>query len=441
MHSKTVFRFVRNQLIACEFGVVMRLREDQSGQVLILTALSMTLLLGFLALAVDVGLLFRDKRNLQIAADSAAIAAALDYKYNGSLSSAQTAGTTAASANGVTASAGGSTVAINCPPTSGPNASGGSCNGFFEAIVTAPNQTTFMSMFNQSSVTVAARAVAANDAASTGCIYVLNPTASDAMQLQGSFDVSAPACGVIVDSNSTDALQFTGAGGTLTAGSVAVVGGDGGQSQDSTPTPITGVAPVSDPLNISGPTPSSDCNSANTNTMTSVTSSTTLLTANNITCFSNTVALSNVTLPSGVVVFENGVSTVGTITSGTGGTTLDIWSGALTILTQTILNLTAPTTAPTTSVPSGVALMEPATNSSTITIQKGNAIGTINGIIYAPSAQLYLQDSGGDLSGGLTLNTDLIVNELFDKTATLTINSYSLTDPNSSPLKRVTLVE
>ena len=30
------------------------------------------------------------------------------------------------------------------------------------------------------------------------------------MTLQGSFDVSAPKCGVIVDSNNSDALQFTG---------------------------------------------------------------------------------------------------------------------------------------------------------------------------------------------------------------------------------------
>ena len=49
-----------------------------------MTALSMTVLVGFLALAIDVGMLFRAKRNMQIAADAAAIAGALDYKYNGS---------------------------------------------------------------------------------------------------------------------------------------------------------------------------------------------------------------------------------------------------------------------------------------------------------------------------------------------------------------------
>ena len=80
----------------------MRLREDEGGQTLVLVALSMTFLLGFMALAIDVGLLFRAHRNVQIAADAAAIAAALDYKYNNSITSAQTAGQSAASINGVT---------------------------------------------------------------------------------------------------------------------------------------------------------------------------------------------------------------------------------------------------------------------------------------------------------------------------------------------------
>ena len=85
--------------------------------------------------------------------------------------------------------------------------------------------------------------------------------------------------------------------------------------------------------------------------------------------------------------------------------------------------------------------MEPSYNSNQIKIQKGDATGTVDGIIYAPNAQLYLQDSGGDKSGGLTLITDLIVGSLFDKTATLTVQSYSQANPGASPLTRVTLVE
>ena len=67
----------------------MRFVKDESGQALVMTAVSMSLLMGFLALAVDVGMLFRERRQMQIAADAAAAAAALDLKYNGSVATAQ----------------------------------------------------------------------------------------------------------------------------------------------------------------------------------------------------------------------------------------------------------------------------------------------------------------------------------------------------------------
>ena len=56
----------------------MKRLKDESGQALIITALCMTCLFGFAALATDVGLMFREKRLLQIAADSAAVAGALE---------------------------------------------------------------------------------------------------------------------------------------------------------------------------------------------------------------------------------------------------------------------------------------------------------------------------------------------------------------------------
>jgi hypothetical protein len=76
-----------------------------------------------------------------------------------------------------------------------------------------------------------------------------------------------------------------------------------------------------------------------------------------------------------------------------------------------------------------------------MSIQNGNGFGTIDGIIYAPTAQLYLNDSGGDKSGGITLITDLVVGTLDDQTATLNITSYSQTNPGTTPLTTVKLVE
>jgi len=201
--------------------------KDESGQAMILTLLCMTCLLGFVGFAADIGTLLRAKRNLQIAADSAAIAGAAELNYGDMATAAQAA----AAQNGVVIGTNGGAVAVNSPPLYGAYAG---LPGYVEAIVTQTQPTFFMKIFNFASQNVTARAVAWNGGSSNGCVYVCSPSASDAMDLQGSFDVSAPSCGVIVDSNNADALQFTGGGGTLTAGSVGVVGGDGGHGDSGT---------------------------------------------------------------------------------------------------------------------------------------------------------------------------------------------------------------
>ncbi len=50
----------------------MKRLKEASGQVLVMTALSITVLLGFIAFATDVGLLLHERRMAQTAADSAA---------------------------------------------------------------------------------------------------------------------------------------------------------------------------------------------------------------------------------------------------------------------------------------------------------------------------------------------------------------------------------
>ena len=62
----------------------MKFRRDESGQIIVITALSMTVIFGFMALAIDVGMLFNAKRKLQNCADAAATSAAIDYMFNAS---------------------------------------------------------------------------------------------------------------------------------------------------------------------------------------------------------------------------------------------------------------------------------------------------------------------------------------------------------------------
>ena len=210
----------------------MRFRQDEDGQALVLTALSLAVLLGFVALAVDVGLLLRNKRNMQIAADAGSTAGALDYYNNESNGDAIAAGQTAVTNAGLTgasfgcpAAASGSApgVCVRSPATNGVHTG----EGYVEVDVVNPNRTTFMSLFGVNTVNVAARSVAGLTAGQ-GCIWVKNN-----FNVQG----NASLCGL-----ASGSTTFNGCGtgnscgttppacGAYVGGSITGSGGGGGSN-------------------------------------------------------------------------------------------------------------------------------------------------------------------------------------------------------------------
>jgi Flp pilus assembly protein TadG len=428
----------------------MKALSDESGQALIFVALSLTGILGFVGLATDLGMLLHTKRNLQIAADSAAIAGASELTYSTKSTDVNAAGQAAAAQNGATNGSNGVTVTVNPSPLYGPNAGKA---GYVEAIVSENQPVFFMKLFSWSSMTVNTRAVAFNGASTKSCVYVLDPAASQAMNLQGSFTVSVPSCGIVVDSSASNALNFTGSGGSLTAQSVGVVGLASGKTGDSTPAPVTGIAPVSDPFAgknypvyacTSGA--GAICTTSSSGTPASVTCSDSTTTQpaslSGAVCYglgatgkkgaNDSITLTGPLNPGLYII--NGDLTLNTVT-GTGVTFY--LTGNLTAANGTI-NLTAPDPGSVSDFAS-LAFYAP-NDTGTLMFDFGSASGTVKGIIYAPKALLALHDSGGDTSGGLQLITDLIVGTLNDQTATLSLTSYSKTVAGS-PLTSVALVE
>ena len=162
----------------------IRILNDESGQVLALTLVSMSLLLACIALAVDVGMLSRAKRNAQIAADAAAIAAALATQYPNANVTPTQAADNAAGVNGITDP---SQVTVTPSPTNGYHTGA----GYVEVKILQPNPTVFMSMFGFSNVTVGARAVAGT-VPGPACIYILDPTDASTLYLQGNAHITAP---------------------------------------------------------------------------------------------------------------------------------------------------------------------------------------------------------------------------------------------------------
>jgi hypothetical protein len=93
--------------------------EANSGQVLVVFALSLITLLGFAGLALDGGSTFAQKRGQQTAADLAALAAANDYLINGNSSLAITRARSVTQDNGYTHASGGTSVATAIDTSNG----------------------------------------------------------------------------------------------------------------------------------------------------------------------------------------------------------------------------------------------------------------------------------------------------------------------------------
>ncbi|HUY81891.1 MAG TPA: pilus assembly protein TadG-related protein [Acidobacteriaceae bacterium] len=374
----------------------MKILRDEHGQMLILTVLSMTVLLGVLAFATDLGVLFRAKRNLQIAADAAATAGAIDLRYGSSTSTALNDSVCAAYANGykatnvtpncsntVPSNSSNATVAINTPPVYGYHRA----TGFVEAIVTAPNPTFFMNLFGYHSMNVSARAVAGTVNPSDNCIYLLNP-AGTGLTVRGSSSVTATfgskACGIYVNSSSSSAVDTTGQGNNINTGYVDVNGGTTGSGtlQNTTVNSNLG-AMVPDPyktqvLKALDNMPA--CTSSNTFTGTtlSITQAQSIVSTGGMNgglsggttpvyCFGNTAGTpvtlqDGVSLTGGTYIFQNGVAIASgaTVTFGTGtpgstvpqtnAATLDVANNYFYQPSNTTLNVFAPNYGPLNSI-------------------------------------------------------------------------------------------
>ncbi len=252
--------------------------------------LSLTVILGMLGLAVDLGWAYYRQQTAQTAADAAAAAA---------VRAAVTSSTGAPSCQGAVWCG----AATNCPSTAPGSPSSSfdnacilaSSNGFTTSgndtvsvqagtsnpVPGVPGPTPaywatvrvkealpalFGAAFARGGLTPGAIATAGAISApgSGSCLYVLDPNAADAFMAGNGASVQI-GCGVYVDSkNSTAAMYVTG-GALVQAPTIDVVGAfkkDNGGSTSVTPT--TGAASVTDPFaNLPSPTPAQTCQSGN----------------------------------------------------------------------------------------------------------------------------------------------------------------------------------
>ncbi len=213
---------------------IERFRQDRHGGVLVFSAFMMSALIGFTGLAVDVGSWYGSKRNIQTAADAAAISAAFE------MSRGETDQSLIKAAAEKDAKLNGSDVADGATV----NVQIDTVNQSVTVVVTEEAPLYFSTLFLEDNPTIAARGTA-SVAASTACILALNSSAQDAIKINGG-TLMAKDCWVHANSSHMTALDVH-SGGVLDAEAITVVGdykNDGTMTSD----PQTGVSEISDPL-------------------------------------------------------------------------------------------------------------------------------------------------------------------------------------------------
>ncbi len=226
-----------------------KLWNDERGNALIIFGASLPMIMGAVGLASDTIQWALWKRELQRAADSAAIAGVYAKVQGASYSAAVT--TDLARNNDIAG------ITVNTSATSAPSAGAyTSDSNAVRVSLSAQQQLSFSSMFMSSSPTITATATATIVPSGDYCVVSLVNTATTGISVGGTTDVDL-GCGMITNSTSMDAAVAFG-NSEVDASPIAAVGGiDAGDNwaDDTVLLPFT-MAQADPFANVNPPTPS-----------------------------------------------------------------------------------------------------------------------------------------------------------------------------------------
>ncbi len=405
----------------------MKLLKDEDGQAIVVFAAVMAIVaLGFLAFAVDIGSLFRQKRMAQAAADAVAVAAA-ENVANSAGANEQGVANAIAKMNGFDTTLANNPARVTLATPQSGNFVGSS---YVQATVSKPVPTLFLGAFSStfSTMTVSAQAIAGGNQSSQTCVCLEGQTGQDLTMSNGSA-LSATGCGVIVNSISSNAIGMIG-GATLSAqtlGTVASNWNDLGninngagisvstlimQGLTSQCAPVMPIPPIY-----------SNCVNDPGGGSTSFTAGPS--TASGVICYKALTIGANASLEtlnpgtyvitSGSLHFENGsgghsnVGGNGVFFYLTGTASLVIDNGANVNLVAGGNAQNGGGTAPTVGSYNGNLIYQDPLDTAAMSIQ-GGATAYLNGALYAPSAAITLGNkvdatiNGGIVAASLTMN-------------------------------------
>jgi hypothetical protein len=223
--------------------------QPRKGAMLLFISVSMVVLMGFLAMTLDIGAGNRQRRIAQTAADAAALEGAAEiFRHITDPGAITTAAQGEAARNGFSDPDPDVTVSVcyNPGPCTGPHAGD---PAYVEVTIDKTVPTIFGSIFNIASMNVHVRAVAGVGSHSLNCIFSLDPSGPKAIEVKNGGELDTN-CGIAINSNNPNALDVNSSGEIDTSGGGIAIGGGGTGNKTPSPAPSTGAAPFDDPLKL-----------------------------------------------------------------------------------------------------------------------------------------------------------------------------------------------
>jgi hypothetical protein len=387
----------------------MKPRTPRRGQALLMTTISLAVVFGTVGLAVDVGWAYYRREAAQAAADAAAMAAVraalidspsgiscgVNSVWCGSPGGTATdcpataptsAGSTfdnacmMAAANGFTTS-GRRRVSVQANNTSSAPTVSGVTTNYWAVVKVTDSPSGFFGALTGSAFQSTARATAAvmgGGGSGAGCVYVLDPHATDAFDAGNNNSISSQ-CGIYVNSDATGSSEAMHVYGSahVTATNGASINVVGKAKADNggviSPSPTTATTAAADPFSsLPSPTPANTCLAGNFTSW----QPTQYTPAPGTYCTFQLGNGMNAQLSSGTYIINGGSFSV------QGGSTLTATGGVLIYLT-------------------GGAYVNIA-NGTTITLQAQSS-GSYQGVLFYQDRTM-TNPTGSTLAGGSTMN-------------------------------------
>jgi hypothetical protein len=226
-------------------ALLRALLRERAGGMAVLLALGAPVVVGAAGVGIETGLWYMTHRQAQTAADSAAVAGAIEL-IRGQPALMRESALADAARNGF-ANGGADAIAVNHPPASGSRRGDA---GSVEAVVSRRASLFFSSFFLRTPPTIEARAVAGVQGNGNACILALDARASGAVTNSGTTTVTSRNCVIAANSRSNTAI-LAGGNSTLIAEAIWTAGGygqSGNATLTLTDTPHTAMWALADPF-------------------------------------------------------------------------------------------------------------------------------------------------------------------------------------------------